>query len=137
MIRRKRLIIWKVRSEIIFISQRKTIVNTSPIWDGWSIPEVSYVFRSWLDNNERDYIREMENPEIKMSLRDKDFELQVTDTHTFKLRLNEVQKKLNEDDDIDSGVVVSFQKKESEWHRNIKSTPSLTTSEWWPRWIGL
>ena len=56
----------------------------------------------------------MENPEIKMSLRDKEFELQVTDTHTFKLRLNEVQKKLNEDDDIDSGVVVSFQKKESE-----------------------
>ena len=81
--------------------------------DGWSIPEVSYVFRSWLDNNERDYIREMENPEIKMSLRDKEFELQVTDTHTFKLRLNEVQKKLN-DDDLDSGVVVSFQKKESE-----------------------
>ena len=81
--------------------------------DGWSIPEVSYVFRSWLDNNERDYIRDMENPEIKMSLRDKEFELQVTDTHTFKLRLNEVQKKLNEDDDIDSGVVVSFQKKES------------------------
>ena len=56
----------------------------------------------------------MENPEIKMSLKDKEFELQVTDTHTFKLRLNEVQKKLNEDDDIDSGVVVSFQKKESE-----------------------
>ena len=55
----------------------------------------------------------MENPEIKMSLRDKEFELQVTDTHTFKLRLNEVQKKLNEDDDIDSGVIVSFQKKES------------------------
>ena len=82
--------------------------------DGWSIPEVSYVFRCWLDKNERDYIREMENPEIKMSLRDKEFEIQVTDTHTFKLRLNEVQKKLNEDDDIDSGVVVSFQKKESE-----------------------
>ena len=82
--------------------------------DGWSIPEVSYVFRSWLDNNERDYIRDMEDPKIKMSLRDKEFELQVTDTHTFKLRLNEVQKKLNEDDDIDSGVVVSFQKKESE-----------------------
>ena len=74
---------------------------------------MSYVFRSWLDNNERDYIREMENPEIKMSLKDKEFELQVTDTHTFKLRLNEVQKKLN-DDDLDSGVVVSFQKKESE-----------------------
>ena len=82
--------------------------------DGWSIPEVSYVFRSWLDNKERDYIRDMENPEIKMSLKDKEFELQVTDTHTFKLRLNEVQKKLNEDDDIDSGVLVSFQKKESE-----------------------
>ena len=40
----------------------------------------------------------MENPEIKMSLRDKEFELQVTDTHTFKLRLNEVQRKLNDDD---------------------------------------
>ena len=69
--------------------------------------------RSWLDNNERDYIRDMENPEIKMSLKDKEFELQVTDNHTFKLRLNEVQKKLNEDDEIDSGVIVSFQKKES------------------------
>ena len=81
--------------------------------DGWSIPEVSYVFRSWLDNNERDYIRDMEDPQIKMSLKDKEFELQVTDTSTYKIRLQEVQKKLNKDDDIDSGVVVSFQKKDS------------------------
>ena len=82
--------------------------------DGWSIPEVSYVFRSWLDNNERDYIRKMEDPEIKVSLRDKEFELKFTDISTYKIRLQEVQKKLDEDDDIDSGVVVSFQKKESE-----------------------
>lgn len=82
--------------------------------DGWSIPEVSYVFRSWLDNNERNYIRDMEDPKIKVSLKDKEFELQVTDTSTYKIRLQEVQKKLDEDDDIDSGVVVSFKKKDSE-----------------------
>ena len=56
----------------------------------------------------------MENPQIKMSPKDKKLELQVTDTSTYKIRLQEVQKKLNDNDDIDSGVVVSFQKKESE-----------------------
>jgi len=93
-----------------------------PPIEGWSIPEVSHVFRSWLDHNERNYLRDMEDPKIKVSLKDKEFELQVTDTSTYKvtdtstykLRLQEVQKKLDEDDDIDSGVVVSFQKKESE-----------------------
>ena len=85
-----------------------------PPIEGWSIPEVSHVFRSWLDHNERNYLRDMEDPKIKVSLKDKEFELQVTDTSTYKLRLKEVQKKLDEDDDIDRGVVVSFQKKESE-----------------------
>jgi len=85
-----------------------------PTVEGWSIPEVSYVFRCWLDMNERDYIRKMEDPEIKVSIRDKEFELKFTDISTYKIRLQEVQKKLDEDDDIDSGVVVSFQKKESE-----------------------
>merc|ERR1711991_922648 len=44
--------------------------HISHLEDGWLIPEVSYVFRSWLDNNERDFIREMEDPQIKMSLKD-------------------------------------------------------------------
>ena len=60
--------------------------------DGWSIPEVSYVFRSWLDKNERDYIRDMEDPQIKMSLKDKEFELQVTDTSNLQNKTSRSSK---------------------------------------------
>ena len=69
-----------------------------PTEEGWSIEEVSQVFKSWLDNNERNYIRDMENPQVRVSLKDKEFELRFTDTYTYKIRLEEVEKKLGEEE---------------------------------------
>ena len=65
---------------------------------GWTIEEVSQVFKSWLDNNERKYIGDMEDPQVKISLKDKEFELKFIDTYTYKIRLEEVEKKLGEDE---------------------------------------
>ena len=65
--------------------------------EGWSIEEVSQVFKSWLDNNERNYIRDMENPQVRVSLRDKEFELKFSNTYTYKIRLEEVEKKLRDE----------------------------------------
>ena len=66
--------------------------------EGWTIKEVSQVFKSWLDQNERKYIKDMEDPKVKISLKDKEFELKFITTYTYKIRLEEVQKKLGEDE---------------------------------------
>ena len=66
---------------------------------GWTIEEVSQVFKSWLDNNERKYIGDMEDPQVRVSLKDKEFELKFTDTYTYKIRLEEVEKELGEVDE--------------------------------------
>ena len=64
--------------------------------EGWTIEEVSQVFKSLLDQNERKYIGDMEDPQVKISLKDKEFELKFIDTYTYRIRLEEVEKKLGE-----------------------------------------
>ena len=66
--------------------------------EGWTVEEVSEVFKSWLNHNERKYIGDMENPQVRVSLKDKEFELKFIDTYTYKIRLEEVEKKLGEDE---------------------------------------
>ena len=67
-----------------------------PTEEGWSIEEVSQVFKSWLDNNERRYVQDMEDPQVRVSLKDKEFQLKFIDTYTYRIRLEEVEKKLGE-----------------------------------------
>ena len=67
-----------------------------PSEEGWSIEEVSQVFKSWLDNNERRYVQDMEDPQVRISLKDKEFQLKFIDTYTYRIRLEEVEKKLGE-----------------------------------------
>ena len=64
--------------------------------EGSTIEEVSQVFKSWLDNNERRYVQDMEDPQVRVSLKDKEFQLKFIDTYTYRIRLEEVEKKLGE-----------------------------------------
>jgi len=68
-----------------------------PTEEGWSIEEVSQVFKSWLDNNERRYVQDMEDPQVRVSLKDKEFQLKFIDTYTYRIRLEEVEKKLRDE----------------------------------------
>ena len=69
-----------------------------PTEEGWSIEEVSQVFKSWLDENERRYVQDMEDPQVRVSLKDKEFQLKFIDTYTYRIRLEEVEKKLGEEE---------------------------------------
>ena len=68
-----------------------------PTEEGWSVEEVSQVFKSWLDNNERRYVQDMEDPQVRVSLKDKEFQLKFIDTYTYRIRLEEVEKKLRDE----------------------------------------
>ena len=68
-----------------------------PTEEGWSIEEVSQVFKSWLDENERRYVQDMEDPQVRVSLKDKEFQLKFIDTYTYRIRLEKVEKKLRDE----------------------------------------
>ena len=60
--------------------------------NGFTVDGMSKCFKGWLNFNQEKYLKEFENPNCKVEIDGKEFTLTFTDTYTYKMVLEQVEK---------------------------------------------
>ena len=60
--------------------------------NGFTVDEMSKCFKRWMLLNQERYLRDFNNPNCKVGLDEKEFTMRFTDTYTYKMVLEEIEK---------------------------------------------
>ena len=60
--------------------------------NGFTVDEMSKCFKRWMLLNQERYLRDFNNPNCKVGLDGKEFTIRFTDTFTYKMVLEEIEK---------------------------------------------
>ena len=60
--------------------------------NGFTVDGMSKCFKGWLLHNQEKYLKEFENPNCKVVQDGNEFTLRFTDTYTYKIVLEQVEK---------------------------------------------
>ena len=60
--------------------------------NGFTVDEMSKCFKRWMLLNQERYLRDFNNPNCKVGLDGKEFTMRFTDTFTYKMVLEEIEK---------------------------------------------
>ena len=60
--------------------------------NGFTVDEMSKCFKRWMLLNQERYLRDFNNPNCKVGLDGKEFTMRFTDTYTYKMVLEEIEK---------------------------------------------
>ena len=65
--------------------------------NGFTVNEMSKCFKRWMLLNQEKYLKDFKNPNCRVELNGKEFTIRFTDTYTYKMILEEVEKQKDGD----------------------------------------
>ena len=60
--------------------------------NGFTVNEMSKCFKGWLLFNQEKFLKDFDNPNCRVQLNGNEFSLRFTDTYTYKIVLEQVEK---------------------------------------------
>ena len=60
--------------------------------NGFTVNEMSKCFKRWLLFNQEKFLKDFDNPNCRVQLNGNEFSLRFTDTYTYKIVLEQVEK---------------------------------------------
>ena len=60
--------------------------------NGFTVDEMSKCFKGWMVLNQEKFLKDFENPNCRVQLNGNEFSLRFTDTYTYKMVLEQVEK---------------------------------------------
>ena len=60
--------------------------------NGFTVEEMSKCFKGWMLFNQEKFLKDFDNPNCRVQLNGNEFSLRFTDTYTYKIVLEQVEK---------------------------------------------
>ena len=60
--------------------------------NGFTVDEMSKCFKGWMLFNQEKFLKDFDNPNCRVQLNGNEFSLRFTDTYTYKIVLEQVEK---------------------------------------------